>query len=178
MRVMIFFDGRNFYSGWRRKANAPKIDFDALTRWVTEEVGGSIFWGAHYYTGIDPDPIRAKPLIGFLNMVELKSGFIVHRFRKKDQHIHCEECDANFVISQEKAVDTSIVADMLKYAPTYDIAVLVSGDADYIPAVVAAGELGKKVYIATWGDDSASQALRRAAFDHIDLMNGLKGFVI
>ena len=34
--------------------------------------------------------------------------------------------------------------------------------------------LGKKVYVATWGNDSLAPRLRRAAFDHIDLRDGLE----
>ena len=40
MRVGIFFDGKNFYSGWRATAEDTTIDFVALSEWLVKKVGG------------------------------------------------------------------------------------------------------------------------------------------
>jgi uncharacterized LabA/DUF88 family protein len=47
----------------------------------------------------------------------------------------------------EKGIDTAIVTDMIKlaWADSYDIAVLVSADRDFIPAVEFLGSKGLKV---------------------------------
>jgi uncharacterized LabA/DUF88 family protein len=45
----------------------------------------------------------------------------------------------------EKGVDVKLAIDLVTLKDTYDLAVLVSGDADYIPAVVAIKGLGKHV---------------------------------
>ena len=52
----------------------------------------------------------------------------------------------------EKGVDTAIVTDLLSLAweRAYDIAVLVSSDADFVPAVERLQEKGFKVVNATW----------------------------
>lgn len=46
----------------------------------------------------------------------------------------------------EKGVDTQLATDMIALSNNYDVALLVSGDADYIPPVSAVKNLGKLVY--------------------------------
>ena len=46
----------------------------------------------------------------------------------------------------EKGVDTQLATDMITLSNIYDIALLVSGDADYIPPVSAVKNMGKLVY--------------------------------
>jgi uncharacterized LabA/DUF88 family protein len=67
--------------------------------------------------------------------------------RARPRPIHCRACDAvmaecascgaPLTISARKGVDAVVVTDLLSLAwqRAYDVAVLVSGDADYIPAV-------------------------------------------
>jgi len=51
---------------------------------------------------------------------------------------------------REKTVDVRLAVDMLTYAiqNRYSIAILVSGDSDFIPVIERVMELGKKVYIS------------------------------
>ena len=56
MKVALFFDGKNFYSGWRERASRQPLDFTALSRWLVRRVGGDILWGSYYYTGIETGP--------------------------------------------------------------------------------------------------------------------------
>ncbi|MFP4475164.1 MAG: NYN domain-containing protein [Desulfatibacillaceae bacterium] len=46
---------------------------------------------------------------------------------------------------KEKAVDVKLAVDMINLRDNYDIALLVSGDQDYAPAVQAVKDFGKKV---------------------------------
>jgi uncharacterized LabA/DUF88 family protein len=47
--------------------------------------------------------------------------------------------------SEEKGVDVNLAVDLVQLAPTYELAVIVAGDGDYIPAVQAVKDLGKRV---------------------------------
>lgn len=47
---------------------------------------------------------------------------------------------------KEKGVDTQLATDMITLADIYDVALVVSGDADYIPPVSAVKNRGKLVY--------------------------------
>ena len=66
----------------------------------------------------------------------------------------------------EKGIDTQIVVVMLLGAVrnTYDVAILLSGDADFAGAVEAVKEMGKKVYVAhSRGVDGVARAVIDAA---------------
>lgn len=47
-------------------------------------------------------------------------------------------------LGSEKAVDVKLATDMIKLKDIYDIAIIVSGDQDYSPAVDAVKDLGKR----------------------------------
>jgi uncharacterized LabA/DUF88 family protein len=182
MRVCIFFDGKNFHSGWRDEAGGKRLAFPKLSRWLVERVNGSLLWGAYYYTGIEMGPAAVtegqKKLAGFLDMLELQQGFFVKRFPRKTTMFQCAACGAENRYTQEKEVDTTMVADMLRLAAVgaFDVLVLVSGDSDHAPAVEGVRGLGRQAYVSTWGRAGLSSRLRKAAFDHIDLLEGLAFF--
>jgi|GEM_PF-333734 len=182
MRVCIFFDGKNFHSGWRDEAAGKRLTFPKLSKWLVDRVGGSLLWGAYYYTGIEMGPAAVtegqKKLAGFLDMLELQPGFFVKRFPRKTTMFQCAACGAENKYTQEKEVDTTMVADMLRLAAVgaFDVLVLVSGDSDHAPAIEGVRAIGRQAYVSTWGRAGLSARLRKAAFDHIDLLEGLSYF--
>jgi hypothetical protein len=64
----------------------------------------------------------------------------------------CPQCGHWLTSAAEKGVDAALVTDLLSLAwqNAYDVAVLVSGDSDYIPAVEYVQGKGLKVINATW----------------------------
>lgn len=183
MRVALFFDGKNFYSGWREAAKGRRIDFARLAEWLVHKAQGTSLWGAYYYTGIDDtlqqgqtDP--QQKLAGFLDMLETQPGFFVHTFKRKVGSITCSDCGMENRYILEKEVDTSMVADMVQMAAqnAYDTLVLMSGDADLAAAIKAVRRLGKQAFVASWGGTGVSKRIRSAAFDHIDMLEGLSEF--
>ena len=179
MRVALFFDGKNFYRGYKQSAPGQRIDFPGMANWLVERVGGTFLFGAYYYTGIGTGEIGEEEgqqsLARFLDMLETQPGFFVKRFSRKLRTLRCPHCQSLNRFTQEKEVDTTMVADMLRLAAVgaFDILVLVSGDADHAPALEAIRGLGKQAYVATWGGGGLSGRLRNVAFDHIDLSEGL-----
>lgn len=182
MRVALFFDGKNFYSGWREAAKGRRIDFSKLSDWLVARARGTHLWGAYYYTGVDDVVVgqaeSQNKLTGFLDMLETQPGFFVHKFKRKIGSISCNECGAENKYVLEKEVDTTLVAHMLRLAASnsFDTLILMSGDSDYAPALEAVRALGKQAYIASWGGTGVSKRIRSAAFDHIDMMQGLSFF--
>jgi uncharacterized LabA/DUF88 family protein len=182
MRVVLFFDGKNFYAGWKDQTAGRDLDFRRLAAWIVRAVGGSHLWGAYYYTGVEADPAARTPqqekLDNFLEMLTLQPGFFVQRFAQRTRIATCPQCGTVSRFSQEKEVDTTMVADMLRLAAVaaFDIAVLISGDADLVPAVEGVRALGKQVYVASWATSGLSARIRRAAFDHLNLADGLEDF--
>jgi len=182
MRVAIFIDGKNFYSGWRDMAAGRKIDFSLLAKWLCNEVSGTSFVAAHYYTGVEEEanelPETQGKLNKFLSFIQNQRGFFVKRFPRKQHSMKCGHCHGDLSFTREKEVDTTMVADMVRMAAmnTFDIAILLSGDADYIPAIESINMLGKQAWIASWDGSGLSSRIREVAFDHINLVSGLHSF--
>ncbi len=70
----------------------------------------------------------------------------------RTQTADCPRCGEPFQRSPEKGVDTAIATDLLSLAweGALNVAVLVSGDSDFVPAVERIQEKGLKVVNATW----------------------------
>jgi uncharacterized LabA/DUF88 family protein len=182
MKVAIFIDGKNFYKGWKQAAGDRKVDFQRMATWLLDRAQGTFLWGVYYYTGVETGTSaqseEQESLRRFLDMIELLPGFFVYRFPRRWEVSRCRVCQAQHRYSREKEVDTSIVADMLRLAAVdaFDIAVLVSGDADHAPAVQGVRALGKQVYVATWGRWCLAHRMRQVAFDDINLSEGVTEF--
>lgn len=48
-------------------------------------------------------------------------------------------------LGTEKAVDVKLATDLIKLKDTYDVAIIVSGDQDYVPAVESVKDFGKRI---------------------------------
>lgn len=57
----------------------------------------------------------------------------------------------------EKGVDTQLATDMIVLADIYDAAIILSGDADYLPPVAAVKNKGKFVYCVSFLDRKGKQ---------------------
>jgi uncharacterized LabA/DUF88 family protein len=83
----------------------------------------------------------------------------------------CSNCSTPLRSSPEKGVDAALVTDLLSLAwqRAYDVAVLVSGDADYVPAVEYVQSQGLKVVNAAWA--ARGHELRQECWASFDLDN-------
>lgn len=96
---------------------------------------------AHYYTSVVGDDRRIKSIEQSL----WENGFQAEVFKKQKQQ------------TKSKGVDIALATDFLSNAflNNYDVAVLIAGDADYIPMVAEVKRLGKLVYVVFFhGKDS------------------------
>lgn len=71
------------------------------------------------------------------------------------RHAGSLKCDLfNNRFQREKAVDVKLATDLLMLRDIYDIAILVSGDQDYVPAVQVVKDAGKHVVNVTFETES------------------------
>ena len=180
MKVYIFIDGQNFYRSLQRYDETLRVDYDRLASWITQAVGGqaAFFGGAYYYVGVSAD---APPQVeGFLKGLELRQGYYVRREPRKRRTGRCPACGIEYDYTTEKRVDSRMVAELIHFAAnnTYDAAVLVSGDDDFVPAVEAVNALGKQVWVATWSAEELSTELRVRCFGQIRLSDGVSAFKV
>lgn len=180
MKVALFFDGKNFYMSSQRYAPDLRIDYNKLANWLMDQVsGGGDFVGAHYYTGFTPpDESGSVAFSEFLDGLETQLGYFVKRQPRVLRTTKCKKCGFVYTYRTEKRVDTQLVADMIHFAAVnaYDVAILLSGDQDFAPAVDAVNALGKRVYLAAWHGYGVSQELRIRCYGQIPLEEGVAEF--
>ncbi len=181
MRVALFFDGKNHMKDLRRTAQDRWLDHGALANWMVKKVGGDRMFAAFYYTGVpnpQDDTSERHALSDLLEELEKRPGFFVRRFNRRATTRECPHCSKIIAYTEEKMVDTSLVADMITLAvqDAFDIAVVFSGDLDLAPGIQALHAMGKQGWIATFGDYGLSRSLVRSAWSHIDLLAHIDEF--
>jgi len=90
--------------------------------------------------------------------------------RSRRKTVFCRDCETEIAEcpnrqsplrrAPEKGVDSTIVTDLvvLAWEGAYDVAILLSSDADFTPAVVALQNRGLKIINATWKGHGADLA--------------------
>lgn len=143
------------------------------------------FEGTTVYISYDP---RSKPDAGLrkraLNVLDRFPGVQVTLLERKPKRppvcptCHtpidiCPHCRASVTGMIEKGVDTSIVTDLLSLAweGSWDVAVLLSSDRDFIPAVVRLQDKGFKVINAHFPPQGMD--LARTCWASLDLRTAL-----
>ncbi|RDI96132.1 NYN domain-containing protein [Meiothermus sp. QL-1] len=161
-RVAIFIDGSNLYRGLVSTLGPEyRLDFVAF---VSALAAGRPLLRAYYYNAPLPseDP-AAKAHQSFLNYLR-RAPYVTVRLGRLERR------GETFV---EKGVDIQIATDMLKlaYAHAYDVAILVSGDADFAEVFKVLQDMGKQVENTTFQSLSsyrlAQQADRYYPLDHL-----------
>lgn len=182
-RVAVFVNGKTFYAGWREMAQGHQVDFAKMAQWLVRQAMGNALVGVHYYTALideteDHEDSSAARLQRFLQMLEYQPGFFVYRLPRKTGVTPCEHCGRENVFSSDKEVDVALVAHLLQQAAVdaYDVALVMTGDADYVPALRSMQAMGKRAFVVSWGGSGMSKRLRAVAFDHIDLLAGIDVF--
>ncbi|MBM3134835.1 MAG: NYN domain-containing protein [Chloroflexi bacterium] len=136
-RVMVFIDGSNFYRCLKSQFGMANVDFLKLALLLCSN---RKLIRIYYYNAVvrqEDGEERYKEQQRFFERLrdvpylELRLG----RLEKRGDTV------------VEKGIDVAIATDMLlrAYSNAYDTAILVSGDADLVPAVEGAKDLGKHV---------------------------------
>jgi uncharacterized LabA/DUF88 family protein len=172
MRVRVFIDFWNFSLGWKRRVTSGDCDWRALPLGLVKE-GQSLLESMGVtepltleetlvYASVDPleevklkrwltDTIDRMPSYRVTIRERKPQPKTIHCRHCKATFDHCLECGEKYMPRTEKGVDAAIVTDLLTLAPTYDIAILVTGDADFIPAVeYLQGNGSARVINASW----------------------------
>lgn len=149
MRTIVFIDGQNLYhlakNAWASKPQVshspyafPSYDVEKLAKALVASDPKRVLAEIRFYTGI-PEPRGSSTQVfwhAFWNnkLRFLKScGVYVYRGRVNPG-------------GQEKGVDISIAVDLVErtYDQTYDVAIIVSQDWDFGPAIRLAKRIAKR----------------------------------
>ena len=122
--VAVFVDVANIFYA----AKAAGVDIDYVTLLKSATAGRDLV-RAYAYTGLDPDNENQRNFHDFLR----RSGYKV--VSKDIRKYGDGKVKAN--------LDIELVVDMMKTARNLDIAIVVSGDGDFAPAIRAVQEHGR-----------------------------------
>ena len=176
-RAMFFVDGFNLYHSIERaqkKAPATQLkwlDLNALAQANLLSLGPSeVLVGIHYFTAYahhlaDKDPAKIARHRAYVRALTA-TGVVEHlgHFKPKDTWI--ESLGSYHRIWQEKATDVGIVAEVFRQAhlDSFEVAVIVSGDADYAPVVPVFHEMyPQKRLVFAFPYDRKNKELERVA---------------
>lgn len=151
-RVGFLVDGFNVYHSLREAAGGAKtlnwLDVDALCRSYLQLFGKTAVLGKiHYFSAFAEWRKKADPTVvdrhkAYLTALESK-GVVVQMGRFKVKDVWCKNCKQYHKTHEEKETDVAIGAKLLELFVTdaCDVAVLVCGDTDLVPAVTTAQRL-------------------------------------
>lgn len=183
-RQAIFVDLPNFYSRLLKSAiDEPRalrdwflewFDFDRLSSRLTGQVSPVWVFYSGQRIGPSDNRIDGKYLEELASRLNATPGVTAYDVNipglQREPATHrCENCGHEGLVEfeSEKGIDSSLTVRMLDTADSWDVAYLLSGDADFVPAVAALRRRGKIVVGA--GFSQPSPALVRECYDYIDL---------
>ena len=154
-RVRVFIDFWNYELSMKTAVPGFRTDWTAIGRALAERAGSLVdpdaaiaYQGLNIYGSYDPANPNDRNLRHWMvNTLDRFAGVQVSLSERQRKHagprcpvcrdtVHvCPACGADMRGTEEKGVDVGIATDMigLAWAGTYDVAVLVSADRDFIP---------------------------------------------
>ena len=145
-RIEVFVDLRNIIRGASGYSDISRIDFYGLLKHV---IGRRRMVAVYAYDGLILE-----------NGVDIQKGF--HDYLSHmGMRLDLRECNPNGI---QKATDVAIASRMVADASNdhYDVAVLISGDGDFVPAVEMVQDHGKRVEVAALSHCLSSELSRKA----------------
>ena len=141
--VAVFVDVANIF--YAAKAAGADIDYVTLLK---SAVAGRDFVRAYAYTGLDPENENQRQFHAFL----ARSGYKV--VSKDIRKYGDGRIKAN--------LDIELVVDLMRTASNLDIAVVVSGDGDFAPAIRAVQQQGVRVEVISFRGNTSSDLIEVA----------------
>ena len=138
--VAIFVDVANIF--YAAKSAGVDIDYVTLLKAAT---AGRDFVRAYAYTGLDPENENQRNFHSFLS----RHGYKV--ISKDIRKYGDGKVKAN--------LDIELVVDMMKTARNLDVAIVVSGDGDFAPAIRAVQEMGVRVEVISFRGNTSSDLI-------------------
>ena len=141
--VAVFVDVANIFYA----AKAAGVDIDYVTLLKSAGAGRDLV-RAYAYTGLDPENENQRNFHDFLRR---------HGYKVVSKDIR------KYGDGKVKAnLDIELVVDMMKTARNLDIAIVVSGDGDFEPAIRAVQEQGVRVEVISFRGNTSSDLIEVA----------------
>ena len=183
-RHALFVDLPNFYSHLVESSlGEPRQLRDYFLEWfsfyqlanrLTDEYCPVwIFYSGRRF-GPKPNRIEGQYLDDFVNRVNSLKGVTAYDVnipgqQREPAKYQCEKCGHEGVAQweSEKGIDVSLTVHLFDTMESWDVAHLLSGDANYVPAVASLRRRGK--IVTGVGFDNPSSALVRECYEYVNL---------
>ena len=140
--VAVFVDVANIFYA----AKAAGVDIDYVTLLKAASAGRDLV-RAYAYTGLDPDN-------------ENQRNF--HEFLRRSNYKVVSKDIRKYGDGKVKAnLDIELVVDLMKTARNLDIAIVISGDGDFAPAIRAVQEMGVRVEVVSFRGNTSSDLIQQ-----------------
>lgn len=179
----LFVDLSNFYNDLLRSEIDERevlkdyflewLDFDRLAEALTGECSSVWIFYSGSKLGPKEQRIQDKRLTDYIKRINSLQGVTARDVNipgeQREQGTYKCECGREGVAEwvSEKGVDASLTVHLFDTMDSWQIAYLLSGDADYVPVVGSLRRRGKIVIGA--GFSSPSSALVRECYHYVDL---------
>lgn len=164
--IYIFIDASNLWQA--QKAKGKMFDYEKLKFFLRDRFKASeikIF----YYTAYPAEGTRDYSLDGkhkFFTFLTKGLGFSVVKKELKRISVVADGCEA---IKEKGNMDVEMTIDSLHNLNKYNIAVLFTGDSDFLALVTYLRNNGKKVHIFS-SKNNISEELRTGADSYTDVL--------
>lgn len=150
-RVMVFIDYRNVYESTRFMEDYCQLDLYRLTQILVgsrDLVGAYVFDARKMFTNKDDETISMHNKLREQGFRVVARESMVFRDGKVEQ----------------KEVDVSLACEMLEHALMnhFDVAIVLSGDRDFVPVIQKVQSAGKRVEVAAFSDVYNEECKRAA----------------
>lgn len=164
-RVMVFIDYQNVLRSIRVAGEGTRMDLFRLTQILVGSrylVGAYVFDAKRFGAGeydhnvMMQDRLREQ---GF--RVIVRESLVMER---EGEHLESGSGDDGGRRGKQKEVDVSLACELLEHAllDHYDVAIVVSGDRDFVPAMQKVQNAGKRVEVAAYGNSCSEESKRTA----------------
>jgi uncharacterized LabA/DUF88 family protein len=182
----FFIDLPNFYSRLLQSGLGPPkllreyflnwLDFDLLASSLSMNINGIWFFYSGERIGPSSERIEGSYLKEYIDRINYLAGITardvnIRGEQREPIRTKCESCGKENISEyiSEKGVDSSLIVHLFDTIDSWDTAFLLSGDADYVPAVATLRRKGKIVIGAGFRD--ASKALVRECYQYLDILD-------
>ena len=185
-RVAFFIDLPNYYSRLLKAvSNDTKtikdyfihwLDFDLLAKYLSHtHIGIWVFYSGNRL-GPSGDRIEGGFLNEYIKRINALEGVTAYDVnipgeQREPYYFKCEDCghEARAEARSEKGIDASLSVHLFDTLEAWDIAYLLSGDADYVPVIRSLRRRGKIINVAGFSD--ASPAIIQESYKFINLFD-------
>ena len=175
---MIFIDGSNVFFDWGKANPGKSMDVEKYIELIKNKYPNIDFIRTYYFTSETTNNKSFLQQVNKMPYCEVITGRLQEKTYKIDekQGIVCSKCGelitAECTTYTDKGTDVNIAVEMLKHAyeKSYELAVLISRDADFVGVVKIIKNLGCNVELVLFDETKNSAQELSANVDKVTLI--------